>query len=228
MTTYFEWFHKPISETTGTILLDIGVAIVCAVIGIYVGELLGVLPGVIIAVSLISLAIILLNLLIRNKAEAKIRDITKMQVNAADDNAAKDTDSIPDEDDLWNTARHASIRSTTLKSIIVISVMVFGITIWSAADYISKDLWELKDGLTYVAIIFISWAGIVHLSDRLFMNKAEAIAICRTDHDINRHALVETAKRKQLGWIVLIFLVMGILTEVIELGAHILERALGS
>ena len=227
-TTYFEWFRKPISEITGTILLDIVIAIACAVIGIYMGELMGVLLGVIIGVFLNSLAIILLNLLVRNKAEAKIREITKIQENEAVGNGVKGAENIPIIDDLWNATSYAAIRTTILRSIIVISVMVFGIVIWFTVEYISKGLWELEDGLTFIAIVFIGWAGIVHLSNRLSMNKADALAICRTDADINLHSLAELAKKIQLGRISVIFLVMGILSEMIRLGAHVLERALGS
>lgn len=76
--TYFEWIRRPISEITGTILLDIGITIISACIGIYMGELLGVSLGVIIGIFFNSLAIVLLNLFVRNKAETKIREITKI------------------------------------------------------------------------------------------------------------------------------------------------------
>ena len=120
----------------------------------------------------------------------------------------------PDEAALWNTAVRSANKFRAFRFALNASafmVVFLPLVVWY---YTAQHFWELKEGLDYAAIIFIAWAGLVHLSDRLFINKSTAIASCTNSNEVNIRRLIELVAKRRLGLISASFLALGLICEI--------------
>jgi len=118
------------------------------------------------------------------------------------------------EDWLWYLAREQANKSGFLKGMRNWSILFFAGVLFFIIVYCLMHLWKLEEGFTYAAICFIVWSGLIHLSDRLHMNRRNMIALSTTDESTNLHSLVTLLIKRRLGIISVIFLVLGFLSEV--------------
>lgn len=120
------------------------------------------------------------------------------------------------EDWLWTLACNEAKGSRFLKGMCYISIIMFLVILSFGLQYVLIiGLWNWGEALNYVAISFIAWAGIVHLSDRLSTGEKKTIALSKTKTEghLNMDSMVHLAMKKKLGIISLIFLILGLFSE---------------
>jgi predicted RNA-binding Zn-ribbon protein involved in translation (DUF1610 family) len=120
----------------------------------------------------------------------------------------------PEEAKLWNTAVHSANKFRAFRFALSGStfiVIFFTFVVWF---YTAQHIWKLQEGLDYAAIVLIAWAGIVHLSDRLFINKSATIASCTNSNEVNINRLIELVAKRRLGLISASFLALGFMCEI--------------
>jgi hypothetical protein len=92
--------------------------------------------------------------------------------------------------------------------------------IWCNAGH-----WDWPAGLDFVAIMFIAWGAIVHLSDRLGRKQDAKSAICRGGDHMKLYLLTQLFVRRKLGWLSVIFFVSGMIFEFVKLASDVVNHA---
>jgi hypothetical protein len=209
--SYFVWFNKTVGEVTGTTLLDIVITIICTLLGLWIGNTLGIVVGILAN----SAAIILLNAFIRNRVRTKIVEITKIGLNH-DPFREMPTNHQPSN--VWDVAKYYAARSSCIKALVILSIGSLIIVLSFGIAYFLLGIWSMDQSLTYVSIAFILWAGFLHLSDRLRINEHSATKLFSGG---NLENLIDLIIRKKIGWMSLVFLVLGVFGELVNLALAI-------
>lgn len=200
-TAYFEWLSIRINVNYVSLAAILAIVLATTVISSFIGgtfsALLAALISYVVSYSLESLAI---RFLIRRARKMAGKSIA--------------IEPKPEEAKLWNTAVGSANKSRAFRFALsgsTFMVIFFGFVVWF---YTAQHIWKLREGLDYAAIVFIAWAGIVHLSDRLFIDKSTAIAACTDNDKTNIVRLTEMIARRRIGLLCTFLLGLGFACEI--------------
>lgn len=198
---YFEWLNRKADAYYVALAAVVLVVLATTAIADFVGGGFAALLGALIAFTVgQALAI------------ATTAYLTRHAKRLAGGTARKEAEA--EEARLWRAAARDAHRNRALRFSCWGSgfVPVFlGFAVWY---FTTEDVWLLKEGLDYAAVVFIAWAGIVHLSDRLFMDRSASIAASITHSELAMHDLTDLVARRRIGFISASFLAMGFLLEI--------------
>lgn len=227
---YLDWFKRKFSLTW----VAKAIAIVFnMVVIITASQFVGLAEALIILVYSIILSYLAISLGVE-MIKGKARNIVLMNLAA-------------DVFKLWNSAVGKAKSSPVLKRMNEYSKCIFILALGLGLLFYFIDLWTLDNLLDYLAITFIAWGAIVHLSDRLYMREDDAIAICRNlswssssppprmqmawqfqsnADKVNASLLTELVIKKKLGKLSAAFVLAGMLSEFVKLGIEIVSHIL--